>query len=185
MSTDKRLSAVRELLFEYTRSPSLQHIRDPYSLDVLAQRIMRAVDGPNSMWRRWNGPREVLLKASATCWIPTDDLRDFLNEMDGPKLTTTDVAQRLRAYIEEDYSPYPKEELKAGYNQFLKETTQAHKATANSTPVSTTSEISAISAETLALAPPKGTRRRRTKQQASSLKQLQINTENFVEVAFN
>ena len=84
-----------------------------------------------------------------------------------------------------DYIESNKEELKAGYNQFLKETTQAHKATANSTPVSTTSEISAISAETLALAPPKGTRRRRTKQQASSLKQLQINTENFVEVSFN
>lgn len=114
MSADKRLSAVVELLFEYTRSPSPQHIRDPYSLDVLAQRIMRAVDGPNSMWRRWHGPREVLLKASAACWIPTDDLRDFLNEMDGPKLTTTDVAQRLRAFVEEDYSPYPKAELRTG-----------------------------------------------------------------------
>ena len=81
-----------------------------------------------------------------------------------------------------DYIESNKEELKAGYNQFLKETTQAHKS---STPVSTTSEISTVSAETLALAPPKGTRRRRTKQQASSLKQLQINTENFVELSFN
>ena len=84
---------------------------------------------------------------------------------------------RLLDYIESN-----KEELKAGYNQFLKETTQAHKS---STPVSTTSEISTVSAETLALAPPKGTRRRRTKQQASSLKQLQINTENFVELSFD
>jgi|UniRef100_A0A6C0K015 hypothetical protein len=81
-----------------------------------------------------------------------------------------------------DYIESNKEELKAGYNQFLKETTQAHKS---STPVSTTSEISTVSAETLALAPPKGTRRRRTKQQASSLKQLQINTENFVELSFD
>jgi hypothetical protein len=82
-----------------------------------------------------------------------------------------------------DYIEANKEELKSGYNQFLKETTQAHKA--NSTPVSTTSEISAVSADTLILAAPKGTRRRRTKQQASSLKQLQINTENFVELSFN
>jgi len=81
-----------------------------------------------------------------------------------------------------DYIESNKEELKSGYNQFLKETTQANKS---STPVSTTSEISTVSAETLALAPPKGTRRRRTKQQASSLKQLQINTENFVELSFD
>jgi hypothetical protein len=114
MSADKRLNAVRELLYEYTRSPSIQHIKDPYSLDVLAQRIMRTVEGPNTMWRRWNEPREVLLKAAATCWIPTEDLRDFLNEMEGSPLTNTDVAQRLRAYIEEDYSPYPREELREG-----------------------------------------------------------------------
>jgi hypothetical protein len=112
MPSDKRRGQVRELLVEYTRSPSLQHIRDPYSIDVLAQRIMRAVDGPYTMWRRWTGPREELLKAASTCWIPTDDLRDFLNEMPGPPLTSTDVAQRLRAYLEEDYSPYPKEELR-------------------------------------------------------------------------
>jgi len=84
-----------------------------------------------------------------------------------------------------DYLEANKEELKAGYNQFLKETTQAQKASSNSTPTSTTSKITAVSADTLTLAPPKGTRRRRTKQQASSLKQLQINTENFVELSFN
>jgi hypothetical protein len=114
MSADKRLNEVRTLLFEYTRSPSIQHIKDPYSIDVLAQRIMRAVDGRHTMWRRWTGPREQLLKAAATCWIPTEDLRDFLNEMPGPPLTNTDVAQRLRAYFEEDYSPYPKEALREG-----------------------------------------------------------------------
>ena len=112
MPSDKRLKQVRDLLFEYTRSPSIEHIRDPYSIDVLAQRIMRAVDGPYTMWRRWTGPREELLKASATCWIPTEDLREFLNEMPGPPLTNTDVVQRLRAYLEEDYAPYPREELK-------------------------------------------------------------------------
>lgn len=87
-----------------------------------------------------------------------------------------------------EYLEANKETLKAGYNQFLKDTTQAQKTastTASSTPTSTTSEISTVSTETLNLAPPKGTRRRRTKQQASSLKQLQINTENFVELSFD
>jgi hypothetical protein len=87
-----------------------------------------------------------------------------------------------------DYLEANKETLKAGYNQFLKDTTQAQKTastTASSTPTSTTSEISTVSTETLNLAGPKGTRRRRTKQQASSLKQLQINTENFVELSFD
>ena len=87
-----------------------------------------------------------------------------------------------------DYLEANKETLKAGYNQFLKDTTQAQKTastTASSTPTSTTSEISTVSTETLNLAPPKGTRRRRTKQQTSSLKQLQINTENFVELSFD
>ena len=34
--------------------------------------------------------------------MPLEDLRAFLNEMPGPELTPTDVAQRLRAFCEED-----------------------------------------------------------------------------------
>lgn len=34
--------------------------------------------------------------------------------MPGPALTTTDVAQRLRAFWEEDYGPYPDEALQPG-----------------------------------------------------------------------
>jgi hypothetical protein len=91
-----------------------------------------------------------------------------------------------------DYMELHKDELKTGYNAFLKETTQNQKKlrleTASSTPTSTTSELSTVSAETLVLAGNKGTRRRRTKQMTSSLKQLQINStvgEQFIELCFD
>jgi hypothetical protein len=76
-----------------------------------------------------------------------------------------------------DYIEAHKEVLKAGYNQFLKETTALHKQ--QDTQSSTTSTASSATDSS------KGTRRRRTKQLASSLKQLQINTENFIELSFN
>jgi hypothetical protein len=72
-----------------------------------------------------------------------------------------------------DYIEAEKETLKAGYNQFLKETVQAQKQ--DTTP----SSVSTVDTEG------SKTRRRRTKQSASSLKQLQINTANFVELSFN
>jgi hypothetical protein len=80
-----------------------------------------------------------------------------------------------------DYIEAHREVLKAGYNQFLKETVQAHKQQ-DSTQSSTTSTATTNSVATDSS---KGTRRRRQKQQASSLKQLQINNENFVELSFN
>jgi hypothetical protein len=43
-----------------------------------------------------------------------DDLRQFINGLPGPKLTTTDVAQRLRAINEEPYNLYPDEDLREG-----------------------------------------------------------------------
>jgi len=94
------------------------------------------------------------------------------------------VETRLLDYIEAN-----KDTLKAGYNQFLKETTQAHKldSTQSSTTstTSTASTASSLSTASVATDSSKGTRRRRTKQSASSLKQLQINNENFVELSFN
>jgi hypothetical protein len=114
MSEDQRIWAVKELLFDYVKSPSLRHIRDPHSVIRLAQEIVKRVDQGNSIWRKWDGQREVLLKSALPCWIPIGDLRDFLNAMLGPKLTATDVEQRLKAFEEEPYSEYPKEELQAG-----------------------------------------------------------------------
>lgn len=114
MTEDERVWAIKELLFDYVKSPSLRHIRDPHSIVRLAQDIVRRIDRGNSIWRKWDGQREVLLKSAIGCWIPVEDMRDFLNGMPGPRLTTTDVAQRLRAFEEEEYYAYPKEELQPG-----------------------------------------------------------------------
>lgn len=107
-----------------------------------------------------------------------------------------------------DYIEANQEALKAGYNQFLKESTQSQKKLRQETATSTTSTVSANSivsadvaeAESVVLivamqqsnsntlipvASGKGTRRRRTKQSTSSLKQLQINTTNYVELTFD
>jgi hypothetical protein len=90
------------------KSPSLRHIRDPHSLSRLAQEIVRRLDRGNSIWRKWDGQREVLLKSALCCWIPVEDVREFLNRLPGPLLTTTDVAQRLKAFEEEEHLPTPK-----------------------------------------------------------------------------
>jgi hypothetical protein len=114
MREDERVWAVKDLLLEYVKSPSLRHIRDPHSLSKLAQEIVRRIDRGNSIWRKWDGQREVLLKSAVPCWIPLEDLRDFLNRMPGPSLTTTDVAQRLKGFEEEQHWEYPNEELQPG-----------------------------------------------------------------------
>jgi hypothetical protein len=112
MREDERVWAVKELLFDYVKSPSLRHIRDPHSVIRLAQEIVRRIDRGNSIWQKWDGQRELLLKSALCCWIPVADMRDFLNAMPGPPLTMTDVAQRQKA-LEEEHD-YPKEELQAG-----------------------------------------------------------------------
>ena len=86
MRDDQRIWAVKELLFDYVRSPSLRHIRDPHSLTKLAADIVKRVDQGNSIWRKWDGQREVLIKSAVRCWIPLEDMRDFLNAMPGPLL---------------------------------------------------------------------------------------------------
>jgi len=113
MKDDERVWTVRELLSDYVKSPSLRHIRDPYSVNRLAQEIIRRLDRSNSIWRKWNGPREVLLKSAIGCWIPVEALRDFLNEMPGPALTRTDVAERLKAFEVEEHE-YPDDDLQSG-----------------------------------------------------------------------
>lgn len=113
MSDDERVRAVRDLLTDYVESPSLRHIRDPQSLTKLAQRIVKRLDRGNPIWRKWDDQRELLLKSAVACWVPTEDLRDFLNGMPGPKLTKTDVAERMRAFEEEPYSEFPNKELQS------------------------------------------------------------------------
>jgi len=114
MFDNESLYAVRRLLFDYVRSPSLRHIRDPHSVDRLAEAIVGATRREPTLWRKWEGEREALLKGAALCWVPVEDLFDFLNAMPGPMLTLTDVSQRLRAFQEEPYASYPNERLREG-----------------------------------------------------------------------
>lgn len=114
MPEDDRVWAVKELLFSYVRSPSLRHIRDPYSVTKLAAEIVKTLDRGHSAWRKWDAQRELLLKSAIGCWIPVEALRSFLNQMEGPALTVTDVAQRLAALEEEEPYSFPREELRDG-----------------------------------------------------------------------
>jgi hypothetical protein len=112
MFDHERIQAVRRLIFEYVRSPSLRHLRDTHSVNTLAQRIVEAIDHTPTIWLKWEGHREDVLRAAACCWVPHEELRSFLNALPGRPLTLTDVAQRLRAIHEEPYSTYPDEALR-------------------------------------------------------------------------
>lgn len=109
----QRYAEVRRLVSQYVESPSLRHIRDPRQLDRLAEEIVSAVDRSSPLWSKWDAMRGELLKASSKTWIPVEDLTSFLNGLPGRRLTTTDVAQRLRAFQEEPYANlYPDERVK-------------------------------------------------------------------------
>lgn len=107
-----RQHAVASLLFDYVKSPSLRHLRDPHSVHKLARDVLSAIDRASSVWKKWETKREEVAKAAAPCWIPIEDLRAFLNSLPGPSLTKTDVEQRLRAIWEEPYTTYPNDALK-------------------------------------------------------------------------
>jgi hypothetical protein len=109
-----RLSVVASKLFDYVKSPSLRHMRDPHSIQKLAREIVQTLDNASSVWKKWEGQREEVAKAAAPCWVPVEDLQVFLNTLPGPSLTKTDVEQRLRAIWEEPYTNYPNDELKDG-----------------------------------------------------------------------
>jgi hypothetical protein len=113
MSND-RICAVTSELFEYVKSPSLRHIRDPHSIQRLSKEIVQSLDRASSVWKKWEGSREEFAKEASCCWIPIEDLLTFLNGLPGPVLTRTDVIQRLRALWEEPWATYPNEGLKAG-----------------------------------------------------------------------
>lgn len=114
MTDDDRVWQVKQILVDYLRSPSSRHLRDPHSIASLSRSIIKSVDRGSGIWQKWEGKREVLLKAAAGCWVPTSELRSYLNRMPGPALTETDVAQRLKAFEEEPYSPYPQESMQLG-----------------------------------------------------------------------
>lgn len=109
----QRHGEVRRMLFRYLQSPSLRHLRDPKQVDHLAEEIVTTIDRSSPLWTKWDAARGELLKAAAKTWIPIEDLVAFLNKLPGPRLTRTDVAQRLRAFQEEPYVDiYPDDRVK-------------------------------------------------------------------------
>ena len=113
MTEDYRLGAIRSLIFDYLKSPSLRHVRDPHSVAKLAKEILRTVDRPIGPWSKWDGLRDAELTAAATTWIPVEDLCRYLNTIPGDRLTQTDVAQRLRTIQDEGYGLYPHSQMQA------------------------------------------------------------------------
>jgi hypothetical protein len=105
------IDLVRAMIAEHVASPAPRHIRDPEMVWRLAKRIVERLGASRDSWRKWDDAREALLRAAACCWIPLEDMREYLNGMAGPALTSTDVAQRLRAIHEERYEPYPNDAL--------------------------------------------------------------------------
>lgn len=75
----ERLYAVTSRLFEYVKSPSLRHLRDPRSIQRLAHDLLTAVDRASSIWNKWDGPREQIAKSAAHCWIPYSDTQVHTN----------------------------------------------------------------------------------------------------------
>lgn len=109
----QRHAEVRRLLFQYLESPSVRHLRDPKQVDRLAEQIVSTIDQSSPLWEKWDAARGELLKASAKTWIPIEHLVAFLNSLPGPRLTQTDVVQRLRAFQEEPYADlYPDDRVK-------------------------------------------------------------------------
>ncbi|TAV81554.1 hypothetical protein [Rhizobium leguminosarum] len=114
MIEDERIYTVCDIISDYVKSPSLQHLRDPHSVMTVAKSIIRQLDRGSGIWKKWEGERDALLKASLACWIPVEELQEYLNTLPGARLTATDIAQRQRAYFEEPYAPLPNDELKEG-----------------------------------------------------------------------
>lgn len=113
MFVSTRTSIVYKHLADYVQSPSLRHVRDPRSLSKLANEIVECLERESSIWKKWEGPRDMVLSSALECWIPKGDLLDFLNTLTGPPLTMTDLEQRMRHLIEVEYigSPEPKLEV--------------------------------------------------------------------------
>ena len=72
------------LLFSHVSTRSQRHMRDAWASHLLAKEIVDKLDHREGIWRKWNEPREALVKSATECWIPIEDLREYLNGMPGP-----------------------------------------------------------------------------------------------------
>lgn len=114
MHGEKAIWVVKEVLLDYVKYPTLKTLRSPSAIDAVAREIVKRLDRHYSMWGKWDEERSELLRIAMRCWIPVEDLTNFMNGMRGTKLTTTDVTQRLEAMLIE--CPYDdrNEEFKEG-----------------------------------------------------------------------
>jgi hypothetical protein len=117
MSSDQVL-ALKKLILDHVSSPSVRHIRDPIVVHRLAEGFIANFDRRDPLWQKWGEQREQLLRVAARSFVPIGDLTDRLNELGGPKMTRTDVQQRLNALLEESYLSYPNESLRDGCLEF-------------------------------------------------------------------
>jgi hypothetical protein len=88
-------------------------MREERSLAKLALEIVTNLDRDSSVWKKWEGPRDKILGAAVECWIPKADMLDFLSSLPGPALTMTDLEQRMKSMIEEEYLGDPEPKLEA------------------------------------------------------------------------
>lgn len=115
MSENSKTRIIENHISDHVNSPSLRHIRDDNIIHKLAQKITYDLEGSCSVWTKWTAPRDTLLTSAAECSIPVEHMRDFLNNLPGPELTTTDVSQRLRAIHNEDpFIRIPTAEMREG-----------------------------------------------------------------------
>lgn len=74
-----RASIVQRILRKHSSSPSLRHISDQRSIDLVSMEIVEALDSQNGVWRKWNGVRGGFMDAALEWWLPEEDLLAFLN----------------------------------------------------------------------------------------------------------
>jgi hypothetical protein len=83
------------------------------------------LDQDSSVWKKWEGPRNTVLSSAIECWIPKEDLLAFLNSLPGPALTMTDLEQRMKHMIGEEYIGAPEPKLEAECLAIYKAETEA------------------------------------------------------------
>lgn len=66
MTEDHRLSSIRSLVTDYVRSPSLRHVRDPFSIAKLARKFCALSIGQLVHGRNGMGLETLELTAAAT-----------------------------------------------------------------------------------------------------------------------
>lgn len=114
MRGEESIWVVKEVLLDYVNNPSLKIVLSSSAIDGAAREIIRRLNRHYSMWGKWDAERRELLRIALRCWIPVEDLTDFMNAMPGSKLTTTDVTQRLEAMLIECPYDNRNEEFKEG-----------------------------------------------------------------------